>query len=117
MKIALLNRRVLIQKSRVVVDEIGNRMTVWEPYYSCHATVSGEGRGEQQAAGQTAEHPSTDFTLRWCRKADAVTPEGFRVLFAGDVYNILGIDHMNYRHLSVKLMTEREKGGEEYGDS
>ena len=44
MEIDLLNVKVTFQKNSVVSDSIGNRKNVWEDYYTCHATVSGEGR-------------------------------------------------------------------------
>ena len=43
MEISLLNVKVTFQKNSVVADDIGNRRNVWEDYYTCHATVSGEG--------------------------------------------------------------------------
>ena len=46
MEIALLNVKVTFQKNSVVSDSIGNRKNVWEDYYTCHATVSGEGAGK-----------------------------------------------------------------------
>ena len=43
MEIALLNVKITFQKNSVVADDIGNRRNIWEDYYTCHATVSGEG--------------------------------------------------------------------------
>ena len=51
MEIALLNVKVTFQKNSVAADDIGNRKNVWEDYYTCHATVSGEGGQEKAAAG------------------------------------------------------------------
>lgn len=53
MQIALLNVRITFQKNQVVSDEIGNRRNVWEDYYTCYATVSGEGGNEKVLAGLT----------------------------------------------------------------
>ena len=46
MKAALLNEKIVIQKNTVVADAIGNRKNVWEDYYSCFATIGGEGGNE-----------------------------------------------------------------------
>ena len=46
MNVALLNVRITIQKNEAVVDNIGNHKNVWNDYYSCYATVSGEGGSE-----------------------------------------------------------------------
>ena len=51
MEIALLNVKVTFQKNSVVSDSIGNRKNVWEDYYTCHATVSGESGQERATAG------------------------------------------------------------------
>ena len=51
MEIALLNVRITIQKNAVVTDGIANHMNRWTDYYTCHATVSGEGGKEALSAG------------------------------------------------------------------
>ena len=43
MGIALMNEKVLFQKNAVVTDFIGNHQNSWEDYYSCFATIGGEG--------------------------------------------------------------------------
>ncbi len=40
MDIAAMNERILIQKSTVVTDRIGNRTNGWSDFYSCFATIS-----------------------------------------------------------------------------
>ena len=56
MEITLLNVKVTFQKNSVVADDIGNRKNVWEDYYTCHATVSGEGGQEKAAAIVAVDH-------------------------------------------------------------
>lgn len=51
MKVSLLNEKILFQKRAVVSDAIGNRKNVWEDYYSCFATIGGEGGNEKSEAG------------------------------------------------------------------
>lgn len=84
MEIALLNVKVTFQKNSVVSDTIGNRKNVWEDYYTCHATVSGEGGQEKAAAG-------------------------FRILFGGEIYNISAVDHMNYKKKALKFRCEKAR--------
>jgi len=109
MNIELLNQKITVQKNTVVTDNIGNRTNTWASYYSCYATVSGEGKGETDAAGTTVDHTNTDFTIRWCNAAKVITPEGYRVLFGGEVFNIIGIDHMNYKRKAIKLRCQKER--------
>lgn len=102
MNIALMNVRITVQKSVVVSDDIGNRGNAWENYYSCAATVGGENGQEKEAAAQMVDHSYITFTVRSCAIADAVTSDGFRIIFDGGIYDIFSIDHMNYRHKCVK---------------
>ncbi len=107
MDIALLNTKILLQRNAVVVDAIGNHTNDWEDYYACHATVGGEGGSEKAAAGQTVEDVDITFTIRYCQKAAAVTADGFRVLFRGEVYNIVAVDHMNFKKKALKFKCHR----------
>ena len=107
MNIALLNTRITIQKNGVTVDAIGNHKTAWTDWYSCYATVSNESPGEATQAGMIVDNTKIDFTIRWCRNAAAITPENYRVLFLGELYNILGVDHMNFKKKLVKLKCQK----------
>ena len=102
MNIARMNVRIRLQRAAVSSDEIGNHTNAWEDYHSCAATAGGEGGQERDAAAQTVDHGTVTFTVRSCALTDAVTPDGFRLLFDGLVYDILSVDHMNYKRKCVK---------------
>ena len=87
MKIGLLNTRIHIQQSETVTDKYGNSMSLWKPYYSCFASVSGESPSENSAEGTTTEGGGITY----------------------HVYDIEGVDHMNYRGHSAKLICRRVK--------
>lgn len=103
MEVALLNVKIEFQKNVVVTDDIGNHKNAWTEYYPCHATVSGENGSENAAAGTTVANVDLAFTVRYCRKVDAITADGYRILFGSDFYNIVSIDHMNYKKKTVKF--------------
>ena len=107
MNIALMNVRVEVQKNTVTTDKYGNHKNTWEPYLSCYATVSGETPKEETDAGLTVDDSKTDFTIRFCRAASAITSTGYRVIFDGETYDILGVNHMNYKRKAVKLLCQR----------
>ena len=109
MEITLLNVKVTFQKNSVAVDDIGNRRNVWEDYYTCHATVSGEGGQEKTAAGLTVAESDIAFTVRFCKQAAEVTADGFRILFQGEIYNVAAVDHMNYRKKALKFRCEKAR--------
>jgi len=107
MDIALLNTKITIQKNAVVTDPIGNHTNAWTDYYSCHATIGGENGSskgsEETDAGTVNDHSGIDFTVRYCAAVSAVTSTEYRVLYGGEVYDIIGIDHMNNKRKCIKL--------------
>ena len=109
MEISLLNVKVTFQKNSVVADDIGNRRNVWEDYYTCHATVGGEGGNEKAAAGLTVVDSDIAFTIRFCKRAAEVTADGFRILFGSEIYNIVAVDHMNYRKKALKFRCKKAR--------
>lgn len=107
MKIELLNVRIFISKNSVTVDAIGNHKNTWSEYYTCYATVSAEAGKEQTDTGLIVDDSKIDFTIRWCEKASAITSTGYRVQFNGELYDIVGVNHMNYKRKSIKLSCQK----------
>ena len=107
MKIELLNVRITIQKAVVQSDQYGNRRNDYETCYRCYATVSAEAGKEETAAGVVVDDSKIDFTVRWCEAAAAVTSTGYRIIFNGELYNILGVDHMNYKRKAIKYCCQK----------
>ena len=107
MKIALLNAQIEILQNEVVVDDIGNHKNVWNPYYTCHATISAEGGKEMTEAGMVVDDSTADFTVRWCSKTKELSSTGFRVKYGSEEYDILSVDHMNNKHKSIKLKCQK----------
>lgn len=103
MDVALLNVRITIQKNETIVDSIGNHKNVWSDYYSCFATVSGEGGSEKSVAGLIVEDSDISFTVRFCEKVKVIDTTKFRVVFNDAIYNIAAIDHMNFKRKCLKL--------------
>lgn len=107
MDIAALNVKIMFQKNETVTDEIGNHKAVWNDYFSCHATVSGEGGTEAAVAGQIVDNADIAFTVRFCKAVQAVTATGYRIVFQGEIYNILAIDHLRFRRNALKFKCEK----------
>lgn len=108
MKIELLNVMIEIQENATVTDRYGNHKSEWVPYYSCHATASAESPKEGTEAGLIVDSSKIDFTVRHCRKAASITGKGHRIVFQGQIYNILGVDHMSFKRKAVKFHCQRE---------
>lgn len=107
MDIALLNVKITLQKSLVTVDNIGNHTAEWVDHYSCFATVSNESPSENTSAGVVVDNSKIDFTVRYCKKVAEVNSTNYRVMFNGEVYEILGVDHMNFKKKAVKLKCQK----------
>lgn len=107
MDIGALNERILFQKNEVISDEIGNHINKWTDYYSCFATISGEGGTEKQETGQTIEATDISFTIRWCKKASKITSTCFRVIFRDEIYNVTLVDHLNFKKNALKFKCQK----------
>lgn len=103
MKISLLNRRILIKKAHRTEDELDGTINLYTDFHSCYAYISKESPYEQTASGGTWDSGKIDFTIRYYKKLDALNIEEFRVIFRDEIYQIEGIDHMNYKNKSLKL--------------
>ena len=91
MDIGLLNEKVTFQKNTVITDSIGNHKNGWEDFYTCHATIGGEGMAsskEKEEAGTIVEDVGMTVTISWriCLNLDmpsvvAAEREPFRISF------------------------------------
>ena len=112
MEVSLLNVKITFQKNAVAVDGIGNHRNTWADYYSCRATVSGEAgkqTSESDVAGTVADESDMAFTVRYCKKASVIDSTGYRVVFGGELYDILAIDHMNYKKKCIKFKCRKAR--------
>ena len=103
---ALLNEKVVFLKNTVITDAVGNHTNEWSEYYTCFATIGGEGLAsskEEERAGTTVEDVAMTVTVRYCKKAAAINSTGYRLLFRGEFYDIVNVDHMNFKKKSLKF--------------
>lgn len=112
MDVAVLRSKVTFQKNETVTDKYGNHKNAWTDYYTCFATIGGEGMAsskEVEVAGTTVEDFAMMVSIRYCAKAVAITSTGFRVMFKDEIYNIKNIDHMNFKKRSLKFTCRKER--------
>ena len=106
MNIGLLNEKVTFQKNTVTTDSIGNHRNGWKDFYTCHATIGGEGLArskEKEEAGTIVEDVSMTVTIRYCRKASEIGSTTHRIVFKDEIYDITNVDHMNFKKKSLKF--------------
>ena len=103
MNIAAMRVRVTFQKNAVTVDKYGYHKNEWTDYYSCYATISGENGQEQAVVGETVENTDMNVTVRYCSETAAITSTKFRIVFEGELYDILGINHLSFKKHAIKF--------------
>lgn len=103
MDIAAMNVRVAFQKNETVTDKYGNHKNAWTDYFMCYATIGGETGQEQAVVGETVENTDMNVTVRYCTETAAVISTKYRILFGNDIYDILAVDHLNYKKNALKF--------------
>ena len=103
-----LNERITIQQSKHMTDKVGNHRNAWADYYTCFAYAS-TFEAQEDEGEVTAEQKSVVFTVRWCSEVNKLTSTGFRVLFRGELYDIMSVDPMNYNKKTTKLHCRLER--------
>ena len=110
MNVSLMNEKVTFQKNTVTTDAIGNHKNSWEDFYSCHATIGGEGLAsskEKDVAGTVVEDVGMTVTVRYCQKASEIGSTTHRLIFRGEIYDIINVDHMNFKKKCLKFMCRK----------
>lgn len=77
-----------------------------KPFYQCWAAVNGLSGQEYWAAKAMQAENTVKFTIRYCKKLEQITPQGFSILFLGKRYDIEQMDHVKYgkRMMIVKAV-------------
>ena len=106
LNVSLMNEKVTCQKNTVITDSIGNHKNGWEDFYTCHATIGGEGMAsskEKEEARTIVEDVGMTVTIRYCKKASEIGSTTHRIIFKGEIYDITNVDHMNFRKKCLKF--------------
>lgn len=109
MKISSLNQRIQIQKIEVTQDDIGQEKETYTTIYSCKAYASTNIKAtEQFVVGTDLDSPDVIFTVRYAKILDTLTTNNHRIIFNNQVYDIKGIDPMNYDKKTIKIMAKKK---------
>lgn len=103
MKISRLNQKILIQKTKIEIDKIGNHTNSWEDYFLISAEVNNESPLETSSAGNIWDESKIDFVIRNSSEVKEINSLEFRVIFNKNIYLIEGVDHMGYNNTKIKL--------------
>ena len=95
--------KITIQKSVAGNDKAGNHILSWVDYYTCHAYVNNLSGKEYWEAAQVNAQRDIYFIIRYCSEVAGMDTEHYRVLFRGQVYDLLFIDNVRYQNRMLKL--------------
>lgn len=111
METGAMNCRIIIQE-RAGLTQTANGLQeeAWHDHYLCWAYVNQLSGAEFWAAHAVQAQDTMVFTVRWCRKMAEVNTRDHRILFAGDVYDILFVDHVRQERDVVKIKARRNSG-------
>ena len=109
--IARYNERITIQKNAVASDRLQNRINAWTDYYSCYTYASTYQFDEEQPKETTKQEQTISFEVRWCHELRNIDSVHYRVLFNGDIYNIINVDMMNHQRKIIRIRSKLEKRG------
>lgn len=107
MKVSLLNERIQLLCLTVTKDDIGNHISEWQEVFSCYATISSEAPKETIGTAVIWDSSKIDFTIRYSSEVATIQSTQYRVFFKGDMYEVVGVDHMNYKHQCLKLHCQK----------
>ena len=111
METGAMNCRIIIQKrTEPVTNANGLQEETWHDHYLCWAYVNQLSGSEFWAAHAVQAEDTVVFTLRYCKVAAAINTRDHRIVFAGDVYDILFVDHVRQERDVVKIKARRHSG-------
>ena len=107
MDVGLLNRRIIIQKKVTERDDAGVSTSSWKADFICWCTVSNE--SGQVDSGEGLNKPAVDisFIVRYCRQSLSVAPLTHRILFGGEFFDIISVDHVSYKGSMIKFNCQK----------
>ena len=108
MKIAPLNRRVLLKKRVITQDDIGNETSQFTDLFSRWASVNQANSDEIFEVGQTKRKLQLIVTLRYDSEVATLDTTNTQLIFQGKSFNILSIDHVFFEKKMVKCRVEEE---------
>ena len=111
MHIGLLNEWVMFQKNTPKKDAIGNHYSEWQDYFGCFATIGGEYDydKERDVASQIVDESVMTVTVRYCRALSRVKTLDYRLIFHDELYDIVSVDHMNFKKKSLKFFCRKAR--------
>lgn len=99
--------KLTIQELTVIPDEKEEQIETWNDMLTVHCVVSQFTGTEKLQARQEITESDVTFTIRWSKNLSRINEQDFRIVFKGDVYDILFINDPQLAH--EKLIISAKK--------
>lgn len=92
----------------ITIQTISEETETWTDKWSLHASINKTGGGEETTSGSSRSTATLTFEVRYFKdlKQIFLRNELFRLIYDGDIYNIVDYDDYMESHKTVKLVGE-----------
>lgn len=99
--------KLTIQELTVIPDEKQEQIESWNDVITVHCAVSQFTGTEKFQARREITESDVTFTIRWSKNLSRINEEDFRIVFKGEIYDILFINDPQLMH--EKLLISAKK--------
>lgn len=99
--------KLTIQELTVIPDDKKEQIEVWNDVITVHCAVSQFTGTEKFQARQEITDSDVTFTVRWSKNLSRINEQDYRIIFKGEVYDILFINDPQLMH--EKLIISAKK--------
>lgn len=102
-----MRHRLTFQKLISNPDEKCEQIETWEDYLTVHFSAGDYHGSEKVKARQEVTEGSMPFTVRYSPKTKVMNEEDFRIVYKGEVYDILFIDDPKLAHEKLVILAKK----------
>lgn len=105
MNAGALKNLIIFQKGYVKEDDLAVKKTDWIDFKKDYAYVNNLSGKEYWAAAVVHQENTVDFIFRYKPYFEKMNSKQFRIVFKGEIYNIVSIDNKRFENKTVKIRT------------
>lgn len=95
--------KIKIQKLETTQDEELNEIEAWQDFYKPKAEIKTL-TGDEFWQAQAQEYERVfNIYIRYCKKALEINPAQFRVVYKGNIINIVSVDNVNEENKEIRI--------------
>lgn len=105
------NKKIIIQKKTPAKDNDGYDIETWIDFKTLWAYANGISNKEFYKNLSEMSENIINFTVRYSTSLSAVDMHNYRIIFEDRVFDIIGIDDFELRHLTIVFRTKEAANG------